>query len=136
MIGSACLVCGTRIPAGTSRCQEHADTKYRTRSSCVECGAPIIGGPYCEAHVKRPDESTRAAYRQGYRDPKYHREKQAAKTRAKGACERCGHPSDRLQVDHIVPLRDGGRNERGNLQVLCVPCHEVKTRGDRRRRRG
>lgn len=133
MIGSACLVCGTRIPAGTSRCPEHAETKYRTRSSCVECGTPIIGGPYCDAHKPRPQESARARYRQGYRDPNYHRERQAALTRSKGACERCGSPGP-LEVDHIVPLRDGGANTRSNLQVLCKPCHLAKTRVDRRRR--
>lgn len=133
MIRSACLVCGRPIPTGSSRCPEHAETKYRTRSSCVECGTPIIGGPYCEAHKPRPRESSRASYRAGYRDPNYHREKQAALTRAKGACERCGS-GGRLEVDHIVPLRDGGANTRANLQVLCQPCHKAKTRVDRRRR--
>ena len=134
MIGSACLVCGCRIPVGTSRCEEHAETKYRTRSSCVECGAPIMGGPYCEAHKPRPKERDRAAYRSGYRDPNYHREKQAALTRSKGACERCGDTAGRREVDHIVPLRDGGANTRANLQVLCQACHKAKTRVDRRRR--
>lgn len=134
MIRSACLVCGRPIPAGSSRCPEHSEVKYRTRSSCVECGTPITGGPYCEAHKPKPRESSRAAYRAGYRDPNYHRERQAALTRSKGACELCGRRVARLEVDHIVPLRDGGANTRANLQVLCQPCHQAKTRVDRRRR--
>jgi len=30
--------------------------------------------------------------------------------------------------DHIVPLWRGGSNERPNLQILCVQCHDQKTR--------
>jgi hypothetical protein len=30
-------------------------------------------------------------------------------------------------VDHITPLWDGGANEDPNLQLLCDPCHKVKT---------
>ena len=33
----------------------------------------------------------------------------------------------RWAVDHIVPLWAGGVNEDENLQLLCVPCHKVKT---------
>ena len=30
-------------------------------------------------------------------------------------------------LDHIVPLSDGGTNERDNVQALCVACHMDKT---------
>ena len=33
----------------------------------------------------------------------------------------------RWAVDHIVPLWAGGANEDENLQLLCEPCHKVKT---------
>lgn len=135
MIRSACLVCGVPIPTGQSRCAEHLGIKYRQKSSCVECGASITGGPYCDAHEPKRPEASRAKYRSAYRDPKYHREKQAALTRSRGACELCGRSVTRLEVDHIIPLRDGGTNTRANLQVLCQPCHQAKTRRDRRRRR-
>lgn len=135
MIRSACLICGTRIPAGTSRCEAHEGQSLKGASSCVTCGDRATTGPYCPAHVPQRPEATRAAYRAGYRDPAYYRERQATLNRARGVCESCGTPA-KLQVDHIVPLRDGGTNTRANLQALCVPCHEAKTRGDRRRRRG
>lgn len=32
--------------------------------------------------------------------------------------------------DHIKALINGGENREGNLQLLCVPCHKVKTRAD------
>lgn len=32
------------------------------------------------------------------------------------------------EVDHIVPLRSGGKNTMGNLQGLCKTCHSQKTR--------
>lgn len=51
-----------------------------------------------------------------------------AKRRDGWACVKCG-AKGRIEVDHIVPLRDGGAPyELGNLQCLCVPCHSRKTR--------
>ncbi|SFM16718.1 HNH endonuclease [Shimia aestuarii] len=52
-------------------------------------------------------------------------------------CRQCGKTSMQttLQVDHIVPLRDGGDPfDRSNLQVLCIPCHNTKTRAERNAR--
>ncbi len=31
------------------------------------------------------------------------------------------------ELDHVVPLIDGGGHELGNLQTLCTPCHKAKT---------
>ena len=31
------------------------------------------------------------------------------------------------QLDHIVPLEDGGEDKVENLQALCVSCHSAKT---------
>lgn len=40
-------------------------------------------------------------------------------------CAYCGS-TDELQVDHIVPLKHGGTNDRSNLQVLCRSCNNAK----------
>ncbi len=32
-----------------------------------------------------------------------------------------------FDIDHIIPLAEGGSNEHANLQVLCKPCHFEKT---------
>lgn len=38
------------------------------------------------------------------------------------------------ELDHIVPLIDGGGHDLDNLQTLCVPCHEKKTAREARER--
>lgn len=48
-----------------------------------------------------------------------------------GKCAYCGRDLDlkKMQVDHIVPVRDGGTNERDNLNPSCRICNHYK-RGD------
>lgn len=36
-------------------------------------------------------------------------------------------PPHALEVDHRVPLRQGGRDVAENLQILCIPCHRAKS---------
>jgi 5-methylcytosine-specific restriction endonuclease McrA len=53
--------------------------------------------------------------------------------RAGGACGNCGLPirAGLLPAyDHLVALINGGENRESNLQLLCVPCHLVKTGAD------
>lgn len=37
----------------------------------------------------------------------------------------CGKPS--TDVDHIIPIREGGSNHWDNLQAFCHSCHSKKT---------
>ena len=46
--------------------------------------------------------------------------------RAGFQCENCGRDKH-LTVDHILPKSAGGNGELGNLQILCRPCHKIKT---------
>ena len=39
------------------------------------------------------------------------------------------------ELDHILPLVEGGGHELSNLQTLCVPCHRQKTRREAALRR-
>lgn len=56
--------------------------------------------------------------------------------RSEGLCEgikpdgeRCCFPVDRRKhFDHIIPAALGGDNSLANCAVLCVPCHDAKTR--------
>lgn len=47
-------------------------------------------------------------------------------------CNRCAHCGATLvdkvnaHLDHIVPVKRGGRHERGNLQWLCLRCNIAK----------
>lgn len=51
-------------------------------------------------------------------------------------CRACGAElGAQAQVDHIVPVTDGGPMwDRNNLQSLCAECHVSKTAGDLRSR--
>ena len=45
--------------------------------------------------------------------------------RATHRCQHCRN-AGRLEVDHIIPVSDGGSDEPANLQALCVRCHVAK----------
>ena len=40
-------------------------------------------------------------------------------------CDRCG-ATNKLTIDHIIPLARGGTNDLENLQVLCQSCNSSK----------
>lgn len=46
--------------------------------------------------------------------------------RDKFTCQSCGQITTVLEVDHIN--RDSSNNDPSNLQSLCRPCHEKKTK--------
>lgn len=49
--------------------------------------------------------------------------------RANPLCVECGAAAS--EVDHIIPLRQGGSNRWDNLQALCKSCHSRKTAQER-----
>jgi 5-methylcytosine-specific restriction endonuclease McrA len=49
----------------------------------------------------------------------------------------CGHNRLSIEVDHIIPLEQGGAPYRmDNLRGTCRDCHEAKTAQENRERRG
>ena len=51
----------------------------------------------------------------------------------KGKCSFCGlyfRDGDVLEIDHITPKSQGGRDEYKNMQLLHRHCHDQKTAGD------
>lgn len=53
--------------------------------------------------------------------------------RQKGRCPACNlyfFPSDRPQIDHIIPRSKGGGEDYKNLQLLHIHCHVEKSRKD------
>jgi len=58
---------------------------------------------------------------------------------SKGRCRICGIllGLDSMQLDHIIPLADGGKqHDKYNLQCLCSCCHISKTSKENKERRG
>lgn len=52
----------------------------------------------------------------------------------KGKCNHCGHyfyDEDVIEIDHITPKSQGGKDEYKNLQALHRHCHHQKTRLDK-----
>lgn len=53
-------------------------------------------------------------------------------------CRECGVPKEapgvKWEVDHIVPVADGGDDRPDNLRLLCRPCHVRITTEWRRQR--
>ncbi len=51
----------------------------------------------------------------------------------KGRCNWCGLPfqeGDKLENDHIKPVKAGGSNKLDNRQLLHKHCHDIKTKSD------
>src|SRR5688572_11599751 len=46
-------------------------------------------------------------------------------------CETKGRVSAAIELDHVIPLSKGGRDDESNIQGLCIDCHEEKTRSER-----
>ena len=100
------------------------------------CGAVVSsgGGSYCAAHQPAGAggdmDRRKSAARRGYG-----RRWQALRRRVLSEQPVCCDPYNRhpgevvpaVDVDHIVRKRDGGKNERSNLQGLCHACHSYKT---------
>ena len=48
-------------------------------------------------------------------------------------CQPClnkGKPTPATQVDHITPKASGGTDDPDNLQSICTPCHDAKTKAE------
>ena len=46
---------------------------------------------------------------------------------AAGLCACCSKPMKKMEIDHIIPISEGGHaTDPSNLQVLCVKCHFEK----------
>lgn len=56
--------------------------------------------------------------------------------RADFCCEKCGRRGRALEVDHVIPLSEGGTSDPDNLQALCRDCHLAKTRRENGGARG
>lgn len=58
--------------------------------------------------------------------------KQKCLDKFENKCAGCS-ATKHLEIDHVIPLREGGLNVLENLQVLCYSCHLEKTKEDQKR---
>jgi 5-methylcytosine-specific restriction protein A len=129
------------------------------RGTCRWCGEPILHADGDKGgHVNRRRRwHPRCAREYNASDPREARRR--VRRRDRGLCRECCLDTVKLrrelrgkgmtaklrdrgfkprkslwELDHIVPLIDGGGHELENLQTLCVPCHERKTAAEARAR--
>ncbi|MFF4771121.1 HNH endonuclease [Streptomyces sp. NPDC001255] len=113
-------------------------TKGATLVRCLDCTAPAVLRGRCERHHDAYERRASVRARRARRSVLARVYSGAARLRALvvargGArCERCGSLvlADVVDVDHVRALARGGEDTDGNVQVLCRPCHGVKTGED------
>lgn len=106
----------------------------KPKRPCSQPGCPeLTDHRFCKTHAKAEDRR----YRTYQRDPKINkrydhrwRKIRNAYIQSHPLCEHCqarGRVTPAQEVDHIIPLEDGGTHDEANLQALCKPCHSSKT---------
>lgn len=100
-----------------SRQRRYSLKELQPTGSCLECGEALIGKQrkYCNLHCQM---LVWARY-------DYNTMRQRVLERDNYTCQICGVKSrKRMEVDHIIPLADGGPSlELSNCRTLCHTCH-------------
>lgn len=78
---------------------------------------------------------TKAGTTQRERGRSWQRKREAILLGSDCMCALC-NVAAATEVDHIVPLEQGGSNDEINLQPLCKECHLAKTKQEQRARLG
>lgn len=94
--------CGALVPAGQRYCQE-----------CEQ--------PWKTSHPTRNSRSADAKWRKTVKFV-LNRDRRQCQIRYVGTC--FGPASE---VDHIIPVSQGGTDHPSNLQAVCRPCHLAKS---------
>lgn len=106
--------CTRAVPLG-SRCPEHPAPPRR----------PWRPTERSREHDRRRGDAASRGYDATWRRLR------GAQLKREPLCRRCrdaGYTKPATEVDHIIPLRQGGaRLDPENLQSLCRRCHAIKT---------
>ena len=71
--------------------------------------------------------------KRGHNDPTLSTRVKNLLKNQKGTCTWCNHPletGDIMEVDHVKPRKEGGKDVYANLQLLHGHCHDTKSRLD------
>lgn len=79
---------------------------------------------------------TKAGATPRIRGSRWMKERQTALVTGLFTCVDCGLVSSTNEVDHDVPLEQGGSNEQSNLKIRCAQCHKAKTAREAANRAG
>jgi len=120
--------------------------RSKSRTFCPHCGSVVPAGRTCPCRNRDAQRKAREPWRSSYRDREYIANRQVVIERQRGRCKDCGRAAARWdgskwvtkgmgEVDHEIPLAQGGTNEAWNLALRCLHCHR-RADADRRGRRG
>ena len=103
---------------------------YALKGACRAPGCPGIAvrHDYCAEHQHLTPSRQHDGQRASPAQRGYGRAWQGIRMRflrLYPECTECGAPA--TDVDHVMPLADGGSNDIGNLQALCHAHHSAKT---------
>jgi 5-methylcytosine-specific restriction endonuclease McrA len=102
--------------------------------ACVKCGKPSPGS-YCPEHKPKPWATSRRKERMAVSSGVESARRKRILKRYLYACHYCGHKGAD-QVDHVVPLGEGGADDETNLAPIhAEPCHREKTAQEAQRAR-
>jgi 5-methylcytosine-specific restriction endonuclease McrA len=131
----------------------HLSPRQTSNRTCLKCSNEAAAKWYTgNAYYRKNQEHLKAESRRWARENpearKAHHRNRKARKRGNGGSHtaddiraifkaqrgRCAYCRSRLgcdrHVDHIVPLADGGTNDRANLQLLCQDCNLAKSDRD------
>ncbi len=129
---------GTSSSTRSGSCSDEGSETVprKPKTPCRYPGCPALcEEPYCEQHQSavNHDYNTRHRDRETARfySTDRWRKLRAAKLARNPLCEECqrqGKATPATMVDHIIPIRFGGKSlDMDNLQSLCWSCHSAKS---------
>lgn len=133
---SFCVICGNKIQAKLDKhncwrcCNIH--NQQKPCNFCADNKSEKIAQIHRDATKKwkrkNPEMLKAQVERRKINEPtkkNYKRNFDTLFERHNGKCIIC-QSTERLTLDHIVPISQGGSNELENLQLLCVACNSSK----------
>lgn len=104
--------------------------------ACVTCGKP---GPtsYCPEHEPKAWATSDRASRQTISGSANQKRRRRILEELLYCCHVCGQVgnAEDLEVDHVIPLGEGGADEDHNLAPIHKDCHREKTAAEAGRAR-
>lgn len=96
--------------------------------ACVKCGKPT-GESYCPEHKPKPWATSTRSDKVKLSGSAQQARRIRIIDRYLNRCHRCGEVFDTadLEVDHRIPLSEGGADTDENCAPICKPCHRSKT---------
>lgn len=85
-------------------------------------------------HLKVPVLETKAGATKRLRGDAWMKVRHRVLLAGNCTCVDCGYVSRSNEIDHQIPLEQGGTDDESNLRIRCIECHKAKTSSENRAR--